>query len=170
MKMKKRKAPVVASLYPSACEVKKVARFAFQSRSSSSADARGLTLEDVEQEIHLKICEVLYADRGRPLKVVYTAMWNRARNIRRDGRRSAQHLSDQPVEDLDLLAPDETERLENRSCLRRLDARLSTVHKDTLQRSVAATTGETIAELGLSYEGWRKRLITARRAAASELS
>jgi hypothetical protein len=163
-----------------------------------------LSFADVEQEIHLKICEVLYEDRTRPLKYVYTAMWNHARNIRRASRRTDTFSHQAPVvedfeaDDFDgagtpraacvAIAPfDLGNRLEDRSCLRRLDARLSLRHKDTLKHVVALSppgiprvrgelqrargeVQEVCADLGISYQGWRNRVASARKAAAAELA
>ena len=153
--------------YPSAREVRKVATMVFRGFMGSSRDARGLGLADVEQELHLKACEVLARDRDAPADYVWASIWNRARSLRRKARTPtvAKNVSRCELDwaiggSSSLHAEINWARLESRDCLARLDAALSPTGRDTLRRVAYKTSAENQQELGLTHEGWRKRRLS----------
>jgi len=168
--MRTNHAPSTARAYPSASEVKKVARFAFRSMRGSSADPHGNTLQDLEQELHLKACEVLAADGTRPAAFVYASLWNHARNFRRAATVQSRRLVDcagQIETFADGQQSQQSHRLEDCYCLRRLDAGLSPEHKDVIQRALSSNWRQASADLGVTRQSWYNRLAAARAAASA---
>ena len=155
------------SHYPSDLKVRQIARSMFRRGAPGTVDARGLDVEDFEQELHLKACELLFQNRNVDLRYVYKSLWNRGRNLRRDsqlvdGRRD---YKDVPEVEYEL-----EEHLENRSCLRVLEAALSPTHMSTLVFASMHKSGEAREAFGLSYQGWHNRLNRAREAARLALA
>ena len=131
-------------------------------------DRRGATLEDYEQELHLKVLELKKHNRVVNESYLYKSLWNRAWDLRASAfRLDKHHVDGEPPED----GYEIESLLEDRSCVRLLEAALSDKHMAILIAAAMqhTCTADSQRLFGISPQGWHKRLGRAREEGARVL-
>lgn len=148
-----------------------VAPFAPKIRQMASSYARGVDVDDLEQDLHVKALELQVDHPDKPQLYVLKSLWNHAKRWRTTNAKRHENITF--WEDFEL-TPDDAdaiEDLERRSCVQRLERALCESHIQTLKLWTDSDMKEIhiLKTLEVSKRTWQKRVHKARAAARDAL-